>query len=497
VNLSAAVAKQEPYVNQLTIPELVELSAADSIFFCQQFFPKTFRQLSPKFHRKVWEILDDPDEQFVGLELFRGSGKTTLCRANVAKRISYGISRTIIFVSASQGHAVRSVRWLKKQVETNKFWTQTFGLRKGKKWSDEEIEIINTVEGFSIYILALGITGQTRGVNLEDYRPDFIIVDDPCDEENTGTAEQLAKGDALLYGALAPGLAPRSESPWSKMALLQTGLNKKDPINKAHDDPEWRTVKFSILDDNDESAWPERWTTKEIHTKKAHYIRRGQAHLWAREYECKIIAPEEAPLKLEWLQYWDYLPESMVVYFGIDPAREKSTNPHKTCIVCVGINGPDVYLLDYFEQSSLDPEEVWAAFLGLAKLHKPFMTSIETIAYQQTLKWYFEKRAKETRNFYTFIPIEDRRKKPDRILQELGHKAADGHFYVNAERHGKWIDYFRDWRWGMDIDLLDATAINLLGAAPQLLYGSGEDAWETIMNEDHIPDLKTSYLVCP
>ncbi len=498
MNSLSPVMKESPYVETLTVDEMVELAAADSIFFCQQYFPKTFRQVSPAFHRKVWNFMDSPEHQFVGLELFRGSGKTTICRANVAKRISYGISRTILFVSASQGHAVRSVRWLKRQVETNKHWTKTFGLRKGKKWADDEIEIINTVEGYSIFVLAAGITGQIRGLNLEDYRPDFIVVDDPCDEENTGTVDQLAKGDALIYGALVPGLAPRSEAPWSKMALLQTGLAKGDPINKAHEDPEWKTLKFSILTDSNESAWEERWTTGEVLTKKAHYIRRGQAHLWAREFECKIIAPEEAPLKLEWLKFWEYLPTSGVVYFGIDPARETSTKPHKTSIVVILVSGKDVYLLDYFEQDGLNPDQIWDKFFGLAMIHRPFQIGVESIAYQQMLKWYLEKKIKAAGKSWTVLPIEDRRKKGDRILQELGDVAGAGHLYVNLEKHGKWIDYYREWRWGQDIDLLDATSIALICASNQMLYSVGDDAWSAILDESNIPDLKqVEGAVCP
>ena len=479
---------------ELSIEEIVEMAAADSLFYSRHFFPNTFRQVSPPAHETVWNYLDNPDHEYVGLELFRGSGKTTIARANVSKRIAYGISRTILFVSASQDHAKRSVRWLKKQVETNKYWTQTFGLRKGAKWSDEEIEIVNETLGISVFVLAVGITGQIRGVNLDDYRPDFIIVDDPCDEENTGTEDQRKKTDKLFFGALSPGLAPRSETPWSKMSLLQTGLHKKDLINGTHRDSQWKTVKFPILEydakGQPHSAWPARWSTKELLAKKAAYFARSQGHIWLQEYECQITAPEEAPLKLEWLRYYDVVPSYGTVFCGIDPAREKSINPHKTCIVFIKVCGEDVYLLNYFEQTGLNPDEIWNFFYAGAMRHRPQTTGVETIAFQQSLKWYMEKKMKAIGAYFPILPIEDyKRSKPNRIIQELTDVAFPGHLYVKALEHSKWVDYYTEWRFGMDIDLLDATAMALMVARPQLLMAANEDGYSPLLDESHIPDL--------
>jgi hypothetical protein len=492
-----AQTAMEELIAQLSPQERIELAAADSLFYSRHFFPRTFRQVSPEIHAQVWWLLDCPEYEHVGLEMFRGSGKTTLARTNVTKRVAYGISRTILFISASQDHAMRSVRWVKKQVESNHYWRQTYGLRKGSKWSDSEIEIINETLGISIFVLAVGITGQTRGINIDDYRPDFIIVDDPCDEENTGTEEQRRKTSELFFGAVQPGLAPRSEMEWAKMALLQTGLHKKDLINGTHSAPDWHTVKFPILWYDHEgaphSAWPERWSTEVLLAKKRNYFEKGQGHVWMREYECEIQAPEEAPLKLEWLRYWEHLPERMLVYCGIDPAREKSTNPHKTCIVFIGVDGPDVYLLDYFEQTGLNPDEIWNFFYAGAMKWRPRTTGVETIAFQQSLKWYMEKKMKERGTYFQIMSIEDyKRKKPDRILQEVGDTAFRGNLLVHAERHAQWVDYYRDWRYGIDIDLLDATALALMAANPVLIMSRDGDGYYPLLDESSIPDLQYS-----
>lgn len=481
--------------------EIIDLAAADSLFFSRVFFPQTFRQPSPLIHSQVWDLLDSPEYQYVGLELFRGSGKTTIIRANIAKRISYGISRVILPVSASVSHAARTVRWVKKQVESNALWTQTFGIRKGKKWTDEELEIYNEISGTTAYVLAVGILGQVRGVNLEDYRPDFIIADDPCDEENSGTEDQREKTAALFFGALAPSLAPRSEVAWSKMALLQTGLadgpnpKDKDLIATAHTDPQWHTVRFPILDEKGESVWPERWSTKEVLEMKAAYTRRGQLHLWMREFECSIISPEEAPLKPELLKYYQSPPESMVVYIGLDPAREKSKMPHKTCMSVIGVSGKNRYLLDYYSQKSVNPEEIWAEFYRLAMKWRPYQVGVETIAYQQMLAWYFRKKMQEVGNYWMVREVEDRRKKRDRILQEIAGLTAAGLLYVDAGM-SEWIGAYRNWRVSEDNDLLDSTALALALSGNLILGPEGSYDAMPILDESNIPDLEIE-LGCP
>jgi hypothetical protein len=478
--------------------ELIELAAVDSVFYSRTFFPQTFRQTSPLFHRQIWGLLDSPQDQYIGLEVFRGGAKTTLARANISKRIAYGISRVILPVSASLAHASRTVRWLRKQVETNVRWTSTFRLRKGSKWSDEELEIVNETAECSIYVLAVGITGQIRGVNLDDYRPDFILADDPCDEENSGTEEQRRKTAALFFGALAPGLAPRSEQPFSKMALLQTSLDKDDLINTAHRDPQWKTVRFPILVEEDgkpASAWPDRWPTTELIQMKEAYTRRSQLHLWLREFECTVTSPEDAPLKPEWLKFYDVEPEGGVVYIGIDPAISSNKDAHKFAIVVIKVRGPDVYVLDHFAQVGVNPEQAWNQFLIFALKYRPYQVPVESIAYQKALAFYFREKMKAAGTFWSIIEYQDRRKKRDRILQAYVGRATEGHLYVRADDQ-EFINSWTSWRVSQDSDLLDAGAIALSAASNLLLVSEDGNEMMPILDETSIPRLQLAR-ACP
>ena len=158
---------------QIGRDELINLSALDSDFYCRTFFPLTFRLETPPFHRDIWQLLEARAYRHIAIEVFRGGAKTTTLRTFTSKRIAYGMSRTIAYVLKAQDHSIKSLIWLKKQVEYNRLWAGTFGLSQGRKWSDEWIEIYNKHLDLSVSIVALGITGQTRGLNIDDYRPDL------------------------------------------------------------------------------------------------------------------------------------------------------------------------------------------------------------------------------------------------------------------------------------------------------------------------------------
>lgn len=297
---------------EVSVEELFSLCAVDQELYCQTFFPRTVRQKSPAFHKDFWQKLEDLGFDFFGAEVFRGGAKTTLCRLTLSRRIAYAMSRNILNVGINETMAVYTNRWLKRQIEYNEKWTQAFKLRPGSKWTDEYFTVIHGLEECEIHVTAKGVTSGLRGLNLDDYRPDFILCDDICNEENMATEEGRKKVNDLIFGALVPSLAPKSEAPDRKFALLNTAITKEDPIVQAHSDPTFRTVKYPKIitreDGTLESAWPERWTLEECLAEKESYVKRRKLYIWLREFGCKIVGSGETAFAPEWLKTWQVLP---------------------------------------------------------------------------------------------------------------------------------------------------------------------------------------------
>jgi predicted phage terminase large subunit-like protein len=450
------------------VRELVELSAGDPMLYCASFFPKVFRQGSPKFHGNIWDLLEDRQHRYVALAVYRGAAKTTLLRAFTSKRVAYNTSRTVLFISAAQEHSKKSLEWLRVAVENNVPWAQAYGLTRGKKWTDELIQIHSSIFDATATIIALGITGQTRGINVDSYRPDLIVVDDPCDEENTSTPEQRQKISDLFFGAIAKSLAPSSECPDAKMVLLQTPLNGEDLISRCLVDPSWASRSYSCFDDMGQSTWEERFPTPELALEKDNHILRGQLPLWLREMECKIVSSETSAFKGEWLKYWDVLPEGMVVQIAVDPVpppSERETamgcreKDYEVIAVC-GAYGGKRFLLDYSMSRGHTPEWTVTEFFRLVDKWRPLKAKVEGVAYQRTLKWLLEQEMKKRGRFIQVDAHSEKRKKSHRIVQAFSGIASQGMLYINAG-HREFYEQFVSYPNVSHDDLLDAVGMAL------------------------------------
>lgn len=479
--MNAIVEKPARY--QMSRAEVLKLGAVDDIFYCRQMFPNTFRQKAPEWHRDFWYHFNNPTRDFFGAEIFRGGAKTTLTRAGLSKRIGYGLTRNTLAVAISENMASHTVRWIKKQVENRTYWAELFDIRKGDKWTDDWIEVINAAYDMRINVIAKGMTSGIRGLNFDDWRPDFVIADDISNEETTGTPDQLEKQDNTFFGTIVPAMAPKSEAPNRKLVLLQTGLNKDDIINKAHNNPIFFTVKYPKLvydavTGEPRSAWPERYPLEEILAEREAYIRQRQYHIWLREFGCKIISKETSAFDSTWLRYWKSLPTNLIYYIGLDPASDsKRKEAHKTAGAVIGVSPQtgDIYLVDYAAASGKNPEEMWVWLLRMFIQYRPRIVGVETVAFQKMLAWYFRQKMQENNRYFVINEFDDRRSKPDRIRQALTGHASAGKIWC-SENHTEFVSGFTDFQDNVDWDLGDAIAIAICQANPWMIKPSeGKD----------------------
>lgn len=399
------------------------------------FFPRTFRQKSPQMHEEIGRALYSKD-RYNAFEIFRDGAKTSLLRVYASQRIAYRISRTIMYVSVSQQHSAFSLRWMRRQVEYNKPWAGTFGLSKGKKWTDEWMEVVHGLQDddsgmpVTITMLAMGITGQIRGFNPDDFRPDLIIIDDILNEENTATEDQRKKIDDLVFGALLNSLAPASEAPLAKACFAQTPFTKSDAIEKCMKDPSWNPMRFGVFDEKGESRWPERYPTELLRQEKENHIRRSQYRLWMREKEVTIVAGEEKAIDTTKWKHYDVLPETMDVIVSLDPASSESPRADEFAIGAIGFKGQDVYVLDFTSAQAVKPDKACNDVFSLMLLYSPRKMVVESNGYQRVLKWIFEQEMTKRGMYIAVDLLEVKTKNSDRIMQTIPGLSAWGKFHI-------------------------------------------------------------------
>jgi len=463
--------------------ELVELCAVNTGLFASIFFPRAIRANSPPMHAEWDALLDNPGIRYLNLVAPRGFAKTTKLRIFTAKRIAYRLSRTIMYVGASEDHARRSVMWLQRQIATRApgtgEWVPTpfsvaYGLKPGAKWNETEIEVL-TPEG-PVWVLGAGITGNIRGINFDDYRPDLIVIDDALTDENTATPEQRTKINNLVMGSLKESLVPRVEEPNAKLVLLNTPHNPDDLTGTAEKDSTFLTRRYSCwtpeTEDLDleaqESAWPALKPSEELRAEKRGALEANRYSIWAAENECRLVTRERAAFRREWLRFEDE-PARMFCVVAVDPVPPPSDvalakGLFKKDYEAVGVIGRyrgNYYLLDYAKSRGHNPDWTVATAFGFAQQYGAARLVIQGINYERTLKYIFEKEMQRKRQFWPVNTLPtDKRSKYNRIVSTLGGVAAQGRFFIR----GSMFDFISQWESYPAIpheDLLDMTAIGM------------------------------------
>lgn len=479
----------------LSVDELVKLGAVDTELYCRAFFPKTFRQDSPPFSRALWDPLEDPTKRLVNILCFRDSSKTTRLRAFASKRVAYGISRTILYIGATEGDAIHSLQWLRTQVEKNTFWAGTFKLSKGRKWQETEIEIIHSgfvkpatssgaaVEPHTIWITVAGINGSLRGINFDDYRPDLIVVDDPQTDETAATEEQRNKVADLIMGAVKNSLAPVTEEPNAKMVMAITPQHKDDISQRALKDEEWTSRVFpcwtkETIDlpvEKQMSSWEARHPSIALRNEKRLALKRNKLSIFLREKECRITSPELSTFRPRWLNIREpgIRPRGTFNVLAIDPvpppsdrqlAKGLQGKDYETHYVWGRLNnadaGTEYHLLDFDRSRGHDPSWTCATAFRLARMYRVARIIVDAVAYQRTLKWILEQEMKKRGEWYSVVPIADGMKKFARIENVFNGLASSGQIFIGPEHiiFAEQFEAFGPTYSGVDDDL-DASAL--------------------------------------
>jgi hypothetical protein len=473
-------------IAQISPAELIKLCAVDTELFGRYFFPRAFRDPSPSFAKRSWELLEDPRFRNVNLRFFRGSSKTTRLRVYTAKRVAYGLSRTILYVGASEDHAKRSVQWLRGQIEARlgndgamrrSEYAELFDLKPGKKWSETEIEVFHGLDARPIWILGVGITGNVRGINFDDYRPDLIILDDVVTDENAATEDQREKLKDLVLGSLYNSLAPTTEEPNAKMVMLQTPIDARDVSMVVENDSRWTTETFGCWTPEtqdlplpeQESSWKERYPSDTLRKEKQAAVETNTLSKFAREMECKLVSAETMSFRPNWVRFYDEAPKSYQAVLVIDPVPPPSdrqlkdaryANKDFEAHAVVGRSNGEYYLLDYRIHRGHDPSWSAATMFELGSRYRISRIILETIGAQRYLKWFLEQEMTRKQFYFAIKDAPgDQRPKFVRITTAMNGPCSQGKFWCRKE-HLEFLEQFYSYGVGYKghDDLLEAVA---------------------------------------
>ena len=128
--------------------EALQLAHKDLISFGKLFLPDDFmRSETPFFHYEMSDAIDDRNVKQLAIIIPRGHGKTVLTKASIIKDFVFCQDKSnflfYAWVSATQKLSVGNMDYIKHHLENNDRIKYYFGNLKGKKWTEEDIELSN------------------------------------------------------------------------------------------------------------------------------------------------------------------------------------------------------------------------------------------------------------------------------------------------------------------------------------------------------------------
>lgn len=367
--------------------ERIDRACMDKFFFFSTYLPHYFDTPAAPFHHEMVDLLDTIGTP-VAVAAPRGFAKSTLTTfAYPLHQILFKQRKFIILISDTEEQAASQASFIKLELEENERIIQDFGKLKGTTdWSDECF-----ITSSGVKVLARGSGQKIRGMRNRQYRPDLVVVDDLENDQTVRNPRIVENKLKWLLEAVYPSLAGAGNK--ASMFVINTLLSRKSVQARLLEHPEFRGRKYQALDKDNNSLWPEKYSTEDL-LKTKQII--GSLS-FNKEYQ-NDPRDDEGYFKPEWLVY--FVPTQIVGRLSIasftDPSIGSGESHDYKGIVTVGMDANGIiWVLDAFIQKcSIDT--MIAIMYNRYKEFKHTFMGLEDNLFQKLLFRDFDRMAKET-----------------------------------------------------------------------------------------------------
>ena len=357
--------------------EVFQLASKDLISFGKLFLPDDFlRSETPAFHYEMADAIDDEECKQLAIILPRGHGKTVLTKASILKDFLFCPSDDMHFyawVAATQKLSVGNMDYIKHHLEFNESILYYFGKTKGRKWTEEDIELKNGCK----LISKSNVAGIRGGAKLHK-RYDLIVLDDFEHEANTITREARDKNANLVTAVVYPAIEPHTGrlrvngTPVHYDSFINNLIINYERASSNNEDFAWKLITYKAILPSGEPLWSSFFNRKKLEEKKKFYRDSGQPSKFYQEYMMEVQNLEDALFTREHIKYWkgyyEYVDgenqgylviggERVPVntFIGCDPATDINTKESDfSVIMCIAIDvDNNLYALEYERHRSI------------------------------------------------------------------------------------------------------------------------------------------------
>lgn len=277
--------------------ELINAMRTDCVTSLAFYLGDRLDKAVPELHKEIWaEMVDMVRVVNFGdfsdhlQKLFcvpRGFAKTTVIKVAITLFMRYSRLKFTLYASRTTPMATNAIRdvfnWFLS--DADQFLHGKAKIEKSNETDGLWIILIGTPDfGYKRIILkSLGSDKQVRGTNVDNERPDLMILDDVEDNDTANTAESQSKLDTWLMGNLLKASAARSVR-----IIIGNMINSRTMLYRFSKDQKWNpTVYGAIVRDKLTGAlrslWEEQFSLVKLIEEYKDYRSKGVGHVWIYE----------------------------------------------------------------------------------------------------------------------------------------------------------------------------------------------------------------------
>lgn len=403
---------------QLNVKEVYEKGFHDIQFFANLALPDVMLFSFPPLYIAIWLMLikahsaeDRAKVIRFALGLPRGFAKTTFIKILICWLIVYDKITFCLVVCATEPLAENFLADV-DDILSSPNMQKIYGNWSANKAIDNQKMKKCSYRRRLVILAAIGSGTSIRGLNIGHERPDFVICDDMQTKEN---AESDAESMRLL--TWFTGTLLKAVSPFFAMVVYIGNMYPQNCIlYKLKENPYWTSLITGCILEDGRSLWEELHPIKALYESFKHDESLGLAHIWFAEMMNDPVIGQISLLPEGTIPHADKKPEDIVPEAGfivIDPAGFKKASDDNV-IGAFLVQQQKPYLVS-LEAGQFNPLEVITKTITIALTLNIRVIFIESVAYQSTLKFWFEEYLKKAKleNHFILVDITPKNKAKD------------------------------------------------------------------------------------
>lgn len=359
--------------------------------FCLVYLPHYFTKEPADFHRELIELLEDWSEQFIAIEGFRGSAKSSLAGlALILWAALEGKAMFILPINETDDVVKLTIANLREELENNQRIREDYGdmIVKSKGGAFTSFNEKNILLANGCRIMGRSRGQKIRGLRHKQYRPDLVVGDDIEEVDKVQKKEYRDKTEAWIRGTIIPAI----EEAKGRIVILGNKLHVDAIMERLKNHKSFTYKAYSLFRDEIEDwqhcTWKGKYPTPESLAEQKQKV---GITMWMREYLLKVLPPEGQIVKSEWIKRYKTLPEKVhKTGVGVDLAiSQKQTADFTTMVggvATIDQGLPKIYILPNPVNKHLTFHETLQQMQSLKvayKIYSPPMFFIEDVAYQK------------------------------------------------------------------------------------------------------------------